>query len=183
MAQATKSKTQTKKKQTKTGQGARNGAKASTPTKRTASKQASPKKRTAASKGGGKSPGTKPKSTRKPTSRSNAASSNGSSSIPEMAVDRTKAAGNAVASAASKAKVPLIAGGTAIAGAAAGVVLKDRLGRSQGPLKRLSNVSIPKSAKRLDLDTVKSAADRVSAYGQQASDVAAALEKTRKKNK
>jgi hypothetical protein len=30
---------------------------------------------------------------------------------------------------------------------------------------------------------VKSAADRVSAYGQQASDIAGAIEKTRKKNK
>jgi hypothetical protein len=88
-----------------------------------------------------------------------------------------------VADAASKAKVPLIAGGTAIAGAAAGVVLKDRLDRSRGPLKRLKSVSLPKAARELDLDTVKAAAERVSAYGQQASDVAGALEKTRKKNK
>jgi len=36
---------------------------------------------------------------------------------------------------------------------------------------------------KLDLDTVKSTADRVTAYGQQASDIAAAVEKTRKKNK
>lgn len=36
---------------------------------------------------------------------------------------------------------------------------------------------------KLDLDTVKSAAERVSAYGQQASDIATAVEKTRKKNK
>jgi hypothetical protein len=38
------------------------------------------------------------------------------------------------------------------------------------------------SMPKLDLDTVKLAADRVSAYGQQASDMAAAVEKTRKKN-
>ena len=36
---------------------------------------------------------------------------------------------------------------------------------------------------KVDLDSVKSAAERVSAYGQQASDIAAAVEKTRKKNK
>ena len=100
-------------------------------------------------------------------------------------VDGTKAGGRAVADVASKAKVPLIAGGTAIVGAAAGVVLKDRLGasKSKNPLNRLGGMSMPKSVAKLDLDTVKSAADRVSAYGQQASDIAGAIEKTRKKNK
>ena len=90
----------------------------------------------------------------------------------------------AVADVASKAKVPLIAGGTAIVGAAAGVVLKDRLGagKSRNPLNRLGGMSMPKSVAKLDLATVKSAADRVSAYGQQASDIAGAIEKTRKKN-
>ena len=88
----------------------------------------------------------------------------------------------AVADLASKAKVPLIAGGTAIVGAAAGVVLKDRLGagKSRNPLNRLGGMSMPKSVAKLDLATVKSAADRVSAYGQQASDIAGAIEKTRK---
>jgi hypothetical protein len=91
----------------------------------------------------------------------------------------------AVADVASKAKVPLIAGGTAIVGAAAGVVLKDRLGagKSRNPLNRLGGMSMPKSVAKLDLATVKSAADRVSAYGQQASDIAGAIEKTRKKNR
>ena len=100
-------------------------------------------------------------------------------------VDGTKAGGRAVADAASKAKVPLIAGGTAIVGAATGVVLKDRLGasKSKNPLNRLGGMSMPKSVAKVDLDTVKSAADRVSAYGQQASDIAGAIEKTRKKNK
>jgi len=106
----------------------------------------------------------------------------------DTAVDKTRSAGHAVADAASKAKTPLIAGGTAIAGAAAGVVIKDRLGikRSKNPLKRMGGMSmpsLPKSATKLDLDTVKKTAERVSAYGQQASDLAAAVEKTRKKNK
>jgi hypothetical protein len=104
------------------------------------------------------------------------------------AMSRTKAAGRAVADTASKAKTPLIAGGTAIAGVAAGVVVKDRLDSSgsKGPLKRLRGASLPKPARNLgkvDLDTVKSVADRMSAYGRQASDIAAAVEKTQKKNK
>jgi hypothetical protein len=46
---------------------------------------------------------------------------------------------------------------------------------------------MPKSVRnadltKIDLGTVKKAAERVSAYGQQASDIAAAVEKTRKKN-
>ncbi len=107
----------------------------------------------------------------------------------ETARDRGKAAGHAVAEAASKARTPLLAGGTAIAGAAAGVLIKDRLtaNQSKSPLTRLRGVSIPNPVANLDLskvdlDSVKSAAERVSAYGQQASDIAAAVEKTRKKN-
>jgi hypothetical protein len=118
-------------------------------------------------------------------SQSTGQSRNGAESFKDTVVDGTKAGGRAVADVASKARVPLIAGGTAIVGAAAGVVLKDRLGasKSKNPLKRLGGMSMPKSAAKLDLDTVKSAAERVSAYGQQASDIAGAIEKTRKKNK
>ncbi len=106
-------------------------------------------------------------------------------SFKDTAVNGTKGGGRAVADAASKAKLPLIAGGTAIVGAATGVVLKDRLGasKSKNPLNRLGGMSMPKSVAKLDLDTVKSAADRVSAYGQQASDIASAIEKTRKESK
>lgn len=99
-------------------------------------------------------------------------------------------AAHAISEAASKAKTPLIVGGTALAGAAAGAVVKDRLGtkRSRNPFSRLRGVSLPKPTAKLklgelDLDKVKSAADRVSAYSQQASDIATAMEKTRKKNK
>ncbi len=70
-------------------------------------------------------------------------------------------------------------------GVAAGAVLHGRLAanRSKNPLKRLRGGSMPKPPTKLDLGAVKSAAERVSAYGQQASDIAAAVEKTRKKNK
>ena len=85
----------------------------------------------------------------------------------------------------SKAKTPLIVGGTAVAGVAAGAIARGRLGkrRSKNPLARLRALSVPKpSLDKLDLETVKSAADRVTAYGKQASDMASALEKTQKKH-
>jgi hypothetical protein len=130
-------------------------------------------------------PRSKPQSRSKPKSQSAGQSRNGAGSFTDTVVDGTKAGGRAVADVASKSKVPLIAGGTAIVGAAAGVLLKDRLGagKSRNPLNRLSGMTMPKSVAKLDLETVKSAADRVSAYGQQASDIAGAIEKTRKKNK
>ena len=60
--------------------------------------------------------------------------------------------------------------------------------RSKNPLNRLRGVSLPKPTTKLnlselDLDKVKSTAERVSAYSQQASDIATAVQKTRKKNK
>ena len=95
-----------------------------------------------------------------------------------------------VSDAASKARIPLIAGGTALIGAAAGAVIKDRFGtkRSNNPLKRLRGVSLPRPTSKLDLskldlDKIKNAAERVNAYSRQASDIATAMEKTRRKNK
>ena len=102
-------------------------------------------------------------------------------------MDNAKSSGRAVANAASKAKTPLIAGGTALVGAAGGAVIKSRLeaGNSKkSPLKRLG--SFKPTAKldlgKLDLDTVKTLATQMKSYGQQASDIAEAVEKTRKKN-
>ena len=122
--------------------------------------------------------------------RANARSRSGSGSVPGTAVEKTKRAAHVISEAASKAKTPLIAGGTALVGVAAGAVLKDRFGtkRSKNPLNRLRGVSLPKPTTKLnlselDLDKVKSTAERVSAYGQQASDIATAVQKTRKKNK
>ena len=109
--------------------------------------------------------------------------SNGS--IAETAADRTKDAGRAVASAASKAKTPLIVGGTALVGVAAGAIAKSRIeSRSRGPLKRIGS-GIGKSAAKLgkvDLGSVKSTAEKVNSYSRQASDIASAVEKTQKKN-
>ncbi len=170
------------------GASAANGNKGSSPS---ATKRKSPSatKRKSPSATKRKSPSaTKRKS---PSATRSAASQNGADSIKDKAVDISQTAGQAVAvaGAASKAKTPLIAGGTALAGAAVGVLVKSRLvtSKSKNPLKRLGGVSMPKPATKLDLgkldlEAVKTAGERVSAYGKQASDIAAALEKTRKKN-
>jgi hypothetical protein len=122
-------------------------------------------------------------SARRSRSQTSSQSKSNVETIRDTAVDRAKGAGQTIATAAGKAKTPLIAGGTALLGAAAGAAIKDRLSdRSKGPIKRMRDASMPRSVTKLDLDTVKSAADRISAYGQQASDIAAAVEKTRKKN-
>ena len=174
----------------------RNGSspRSSSPTKNGSAKRSTSQRagssRTRA-KQGSSSTRSRSKSTRaRPKPRSSAQAGNGTASFPSAAVERTKSVGGAISEAASKAKTPLIAGGTALVGAAAGAVVKDRLekSRSKGPLRRLRGISVPKpggtlNLANLDLEKVKAAADRVSAYGQQASDIASAAEKTRKKNK
>jgi hypothetical protein len=112
---------------------------------------------------------------------------NGADSITDRAIDKAKTSGRAVADAASKAKIPLIAGGTALVGAAGGAVIKSRLGAGKSkksPLKRLggSKPMAKLDLGKLDLDTVKTLATQMKAYGQQASDIADAVEKTRKEN-
>jgi hypothetical protein len=117
------------------------------------------------------------------SSTSSARSKGNVESIKDTAVDRAKGAGQTISEAAGKARTPLIAGGTALLGVAAGAAINGRLsGKSKNPIKRIRGASVPKAMTKLDLDAVKSAADKVSAYGQQASDIAAAVEKTRKKN-
>ena len=112
---------------------------------------------------------------------------NGAGSIADTAIDKAKTSGRAVADAAAKAKTPLIAGATALLGAAGGAVIKSRLGAGnskKSPLKRLggSKQMAKLDLGKLDLDTVKTLATQMKVYGQQASDIADAVEKTRKKN-
>lgn len=179
MAQSSKQSTKSRSKSSTS----RNGSQAKSSNSRT-----STAKRSTARRGGSTGSRVKSPNATRRGSQSGGTSRNDAGSMKDTVIDRTKAAGHAVAQAASKAKTPLIAGGTALAGAAVGAVVKDRLDASgsNGPLKRLRGSSMAKPAMNLgkvDLDTVKSLADRVSAYGQQASDIAAAMEKTRKKNK
>ena len=179
MAEATKSRG---KSSTGNGSRATSGSKKTAAAKRSRSgaKRTSSERDSAKAKRSGAS---RPQA--RTRTRSASGGRNGAAGIKDTAIDRTKVVGHAVAGAASRAKTPLIVGGTAVAGAAAAAVIKDRRDahRSNGPLKLLGRVSVPKlNMRELDLGTVKSVADRVSAYGQQASDIAAAVEKTRNNN-
>jgi hypothetical protein len=136
---------------------------------------------------GSRAKGASPSRSRSRAQSRRAQNRNGADSITDRAVDKAKASGRAVADAASKAKIPLIAGGTALVGAAGGAVIKSRLGAGnskKSPLKRLggSKPMAKLDLGKLDLDTVKTVATQMKAYGQQASDIADAVEKTRKKN-
>ena len=125
-----------------------------------------------------RSPQRKAASNRRPKSTS-AAGKNG---VPS----KLGSAGETVAEAASKARTPLIAGGAAVAGAVGGVLVKNRINASRGPMQKLRRVSLPRPnralTRKIDLGTVKSTAERVGSLSQQAADIAAAAEKTRKKN-
>ena len=117
------------------------------------------------------------KSKSKTTSRSNSTRKPSNGSAP------SKGRWSQIADKASKARVPLIAGGTAIASAAAGAAAhkfaESRSG-ANGKLGRLTS-KLPSPGK-LDAGKVKSAGERLSALGQQTADIAAAVEKTRKKH-
>jgi hypothetical protein len=93
----------------------------------------------------------------------------------DAAAAGTKAAGKAVAAAASKAKTPLIVGGAAIAGVAGGLVAKNRVSSSKRG--RRPRFSLPTRDGKLDLDAVASAARRVGAMGEQVGEIANALER------
>jgi hypothetical protein len=110
---------------------------------------------------------------------------NGAGSLADTAMDKAKTSGRAVIDAAVKAKTPLIAGATALVGAAGGAVIKSRLAADsskKSPLKRLGGSKQMVKLGKVDLDTVKTLATQMKNYGQQASDIADAVEKTRKKN-
>jgi hypothetical protein len=64
-------------------------------------------------------------------------------------------------------------------------VIKSRLGAGntkKSPLKRLGGSKQMAKLGKLDLDSVKTLATQMQAYSRQASDIADAVEKTRKKN-
>jgi hypothetical protein len=89
---------------------------------------------------------------------------------------------------ATKAKLPLIAGGAALAGAVGGAAARKRAANRSGAVAKLRRVSsnLPMGKLdlgKLDLEKVKSAGERMSSVGQQTADIATAMEKTRKKHK
>ena len=175
MAQSTKTKSTSTGKRSSSSRSSSNGR-----AKSSGSRAKSSSTRAKSSGSRAKSSNGRAKSASASRSKPSAQSRNGSVSFADTAIKRAKATGHTVADAASKAKAPLIAGGTALAGVAAGAVIKSRTGSNgKNPLKKLGGM---KPAGNIDLDTVKNVAERVTAYSQQASDIASAVEKTRKKH-
>ncbi|HEU4462123.1 MAG TPA: hypothetical protein VFR75_05985 [Solirubrobacterales bacterium] len=88
---------------------------------------------------------------------------------------KAKSAGKTVGKAASKAKVPLVAGGAAIAGAAGGMALAaSKKGRKSGLAKAISHR--PKVKVKLDSKDVAKAAKGVGHLSAQVSEIAGGLE-------
>jgi hypothetical protein len=128
----------------------------------------------------------KPKSSGKPRSSGNgngASRSNGSSSkhsnvdavrhAVEDVGGKAKSAGKTVGKAASKAKVPLVAGGAALAGAAGGMALAaSKKGRKSGLGKAVARR--PKI--KVDSKDVAKAAKGVGNFSAQVSEIAGGLE-------
>jgi hypothetical protein len=99
----------------------------------------------------------KPKSKSKTSRASTNGGGNSADSLRHTVEDKAKTAGQAAGSAVSKAKVPLIAGGAALAGAAGGLALATRqehrrhgLVRAMGkPKLRLTSRDVAKAAKEV----------------------------------
>jgi hypothetical protein len=183
MAQSTKSKSS----KTKSSNNRTNTRKNGTGSSRSTSAKRSNSSSTRGSSNGSRAKGASASRSRSRAQSRSAQNRNGAGSIADTTIDQAKTSGRAVADTAAKAKTPLIAGAIALVGAAGGAVIKSRLGAGKSkksPLKRLG--SSKQMAKldlgKLDLDTVKTLATQMKLYGQQASDIAEAVEKTRKKN-
>ncbi len=129
-----------------------------------------------------KSPAAKSRKTTTGTSRSRSrskASSNGSGRIDTArhTVEETaKDAGQAVGGAVSKAKVPLMAGGAALAGAAGGLVLGARRARRNGVGARALSRRPQVKVRSQDLAR---AAKEVGSFGAQMGRLATELQQTR----
>ena len=162
--------------------------------------KAKPKKRAASSSKRSKSTSksAKPKTTKakpktaasKPRSSANGASSrksrsNGASSkhsnveavrhVVGDAGDKAKSAGKTVGKAAGKAKVPLVAGGAALAGAAGGMALAaSKKGRKSGLAKAMTRR--PKIKVKMDSKDVAKAAKGVGNFSAQVSEIAGGVE-------
>ena len=82
----------------------------------------------------------------------------------------TRAAGKAVSAATSRARTPLIAGGAALAGLAGGLALINRARNGSGLGRRSSKDGA------FDLDSIASAAKRLSSFGDQVGVIASAVQ-------
>jgi hypothetical protein len=150
-----------------------------------AGKSSTTKRRSSSNSQNSKSRGTNKRSSNNRSSNSRSTksrSANGKAAASRNGASaKLSSAGQTVGEAVSKAKTPLIAGGAVLAGAAAGALAKSRVDASKGPMRKLP--SMPSlNLSKVDLETVKSAAERVGSLSRQAADIADAAEKTRKKN-
>jgi hypothetical protein len=165
-------------------------SRAGTRRKATGSSRNTGAKRASSSSSRSSSSGSRRKGASASQSRSGSQSRKRAGSITDKVLDTAKTTGRAATDAASKAtdaaanaKTPLIAGGTALAGAAVGVLIKSRRGAGNGKKTSLGRLLGANPSKLdLDLDTVRAVATQMKNYGQQASDVADAVEKTLKKH-
>jgi hypothetical protein len=107
---------------------------AQTKRRSTAPRAGSTKKRSSSTRSRSSSKQTSAGTSRNRGSRStgNGSGSNGVEVVREAVEDKAKSAGQTVGRAAGKAKIPLIAGGAALAGAAGGLALASRHGRRVG---------------------------------------------------
>lgn len=146
--------------------------------------RAAPKSRRSSSKSSNKSRATKARSSTKstpPKSKSAShSSSNGSERVEAIrhgVEDRAKNAGQTVSKAAGKAKVPLIAGGAALAGAAGGIALANRQDRH----RRLAMAMRKPRIKLTSKDVVK-ATKEVGHFSSQVGELATELRRAREAN-
>jgi hypothetical protein len=145
-----------------------------------AGKSSTTKRRSSSNSRNSKSRGTNNRSSNSRSTKSRSANGKAAASR-NGASAKLSSAGQTVGEAVSKAKTPLMAGGAVLAGAAAGALAKSRVDASKGPMRKLP--SMPSlNLSKVDLETVKSVAERVGSLSRQAADIADAAEKTRKKN-
>lgn len=88
---------------------------------------------------------------------------NGVSAIRETVGDAGEKAGHATTKAASKAKIPLIAGGAALVGAASGIAVT--AARSRGG--KVLGMQMPKAKVKIRTKDLAKTADRVASAGEQ----------------
>lgn len=87
----------------------------------------------------------------------------GVNSVRETVGDAGQKAGHATAKAASKAKIPLIAGGAALVGAAGGIAVT--AARSKG--SKVLGVQMPRTKVKIRTKDLARTADRVAGVGEQ----------------
>jgi hypothetical protein len=159
------------------------------PKKRSAPKRAKSSSKPRASKAKSKSASGKARSSsngagaakaRKPSSNGSSGKSSNVETVRHAVEDiggKAKSAGKSVGKAASKAKVPLVAGGAAIAGAAGGMALA---ASKQGRKNRLAKAMTRRPKVKVTSKDVAKAAKEVGNFSAQVGELADELQRARK---